>query len=205
MYIKKIILTLVVLISVSCEVTESDAGGPPAKDPADQVIDGEFSLEETPEGILKDKFSEASYSCSLWFQKGEELDLNLEPSQTIAWDLINDFSNEKELTLVKIIDSASRVDIIANLNEFDVHTVLVNEGGDSFKMTYNPLISMSFSYQISEKLTDIQSISSRSNSSRSFKHNNDSVIVIDDKRSIEGELEHIFTYLKCDFLATPAN
>lgn len=197
MFIKNLILVLIILYTASCELIDSDAGGLPLKSPKDPVVDGNFSLEETPESVLKKYFLEAVFSCSLWFQKGEKLDLELNPSQVFRWDLINDYSKEKEFSLIEIIDSTARVDIDAKLLRFDVLNVFINESGDDFKVAHNPLASLSFSYLISEKLSEIQTASSRNNTNRSFKHNDDSTIVIDNKRALEGELEHIFTYLKC--------
>mgnify|MGYP006092622131 CR=1 FL=1 len=199
MFVNKILIVLLVLVISSCELTDSDAAVAAAPDPSDSIIEGEFSIEATPEGILKEKFSEASLVCNLWFQKGEKLNLDIEPARTFNWDLINDFTLEGEFSLVERIDALASIAVVAKVKKFEVSTVLVNKDGDLFTMLYNPWISMTFTHTTTDSLASDININTKGSSERNFKHNSESVVVLDNKRTIEGDTALLFTYLKCDF------
>jgi hypothetical protein len=201
MFLNKIIPIMLILIISSCELTDSDAGGPElVQDPP--TVGGVDLIEPSSLDYLKDKFSQADLSCMLWFQKGEELDMDLALSKAFTWDLINDFSLEKEFTLVEKIDALANITVIIKPSKFEVLTGLVNKEGDVFEMAYSPVISMNFTHVAGEELSSGVNISNKVISERSFKQNTESVVVYSNKRTLEGDVNVLFTHMECNFKTT---
>ncbi len=149
--------------------------------------------------VLQTKYKQVLFVCSFWMQRSDIFVKSEKPNDTIAWDLLSDFSNERDFELkAQVLDSD--ITLKVNVRSVEIHDLTLNNrvvDGLTYKMSNSPYIKMDFSYEV--HTGSGSSTSTLTGSQRREVYENISDMTWNEIAHLDspGNKDNVFRYLEC--------